>query len=158
MLDPDDECPNAPGSPEANGCPVSVRIDESQIRILQQIQFETNRARLHRSAIPILEEVLSVLQANQQIHRVRIEGHTDSRNTEEYNLDLSQRRAQTVVDWLVEHGVEQDRLEPRGFGESRPVEDNRTRAGRYANRRVEFHIIDPAPPADADDTTVEDAQ
>lgn len=158
VLDPDDECPLAPGEPSANGCPVSVRVENAQIRILQQIQFETDRARLHRTAFPILQEVLAVLRANPQIRGVRVEGHTDSRNSEEYNQDLSQRRAQTVVDWLVENGIEQNRLTPRGYGESRPIDDNNTRRGRLNNRRVEFHITDPAPPSDGDAQTVEDAQ
>ncbi len=83
---------------------------------------------------------------NPQIRRVRIEGHTDSRGTEELNQALSQRRAASVVRWLVERDIAEERLTSEGFGESRPVEGNDTRAGRQANRRVEFHIVDPAPP------------
>ena len=154
VLDVDDDCPMAPGSPANDGCPVAVRIERSQIRILQRIEFEYDSDVLRPSATPVLQEVLSVLQANPQIRRVRIEGHTDSRGREAYNLDLSTRRAQSVMRWLTERGLSAARLEAEGFGESRPVESNRTAEGRQANRRVEFHITDPAPPPDSDAQTV----
>ena len=73
--------------------------------------------------------------------RVMIEGHTDSTNTDSYNLDLSKHRAQAIVDWLVKHGIDRGRLEPKGFGKSKPVADNRTAQGRSLNRRVEASVI-----------------
>ena len=155
IIDPDDQCPIAPGPPETNGCPRTIRVEAGQIVILQQIQFDTDRDTLRPSAIPILDEVLAVLRANPQIRRVRIEGHTDSRQTDAYNLDLSQRRARTVVEWLVERGIDRSRLEPAGFGESRPIDTNDTTTGRFNNRRVEFHIVDPAPPPGGDGRRIE---
>ncbi|HJL21423.1 MAG TPA: OmpA family protein, partial [Polyangiaceae bacterium LLY-WYZ-15_(1-7)] len=109
--DETDECPTAPGEAEANGCPVAVRVEEGRIQILQRIQFRTNSARLRRSAAPILVEVASVLAANPQIRKVRVEGHTDNRASRERNQVLSEERAQAVLEWLVERGIERERLE-----------------------------------------------
>ena len=148
VLDVEDDCPLAPGPPSNQGCPIAVRVEESQIVILQRIEFEYDSDRLRSSAFPILEEVRGVLAVNRQIRRIRIEGHTDSQGTDDYNMDLSQRRAESVVRWLVEHGIDASRMEAQGFGESRPIANNRTRGGRQTNRRVEFHIVDPAPPAE----------
>ena len=68
---------------------------------------------------------------------VEIEGHTDFRSSADYNLELSRRRAQAVVGWLVSQGIDDERLEARGYGESRPIADNQTVEGRSRNRRVE---------------------
>ncbi len=148
VLDPDDECPTAPGTAEAHGCPRSVRLDEEtgQIIILQRVEFATSRDVILERSFPILQEVLAVMNANPQIQRVRIEGHTDDRGRDDRNLDLSRRRAASVVRWLVDHGVTQARLEAAGCGELHPIDTNATNDGRQANRRVEFHIVVPAPP------------
>jgi outer membrane protein OmpA-like peptidoglycan-associated protein len=73
--------------------------------------------------------------------RLRIEGHTDSTNTDAYNLDLSQRRAQKVLEALVKRGIAAARLEPKGFGRAKPVADNATAQGRALNRRVEVSVL-----------------
>ena len=147
VLDPDDECPLAPGRPEDHGCPRAVRLDTEtgQIFILQRVEFATNRDVILDRSFPVLEEVRAVIAANPQLLRLRIEGHTDDRGRDVANLDLSRRRAASVVRWLIEHGLEMSRLEPWGCGEVHPMEDNATADGRQANRRVEFHIVDPAP-------------
>ena len=116
--------------------------------ILRRIEFATDSAQILERSERILEEVRSVLAANPQIRRIRVEGHTDDRGREAHNLDLSHRRAASVVEWLTSHDIAASRLVSEGFGESRPIETNDTRAGRQANRRVEFHIIDPAPDSD----------
>ncbi len=146
ILDPDDQCPNEPGTAAEGGCPQSVRLDTETglIRILQTIEFETGRDVLRPAAIPILEEVRAVLVVNDQITLVRVEGHTDDRNTDEHNLDLSARRARTVVRWLVEHGIAASRLTGFGCGEGHPIEPNTTAVGRQHNRRVVFQILAPA--------------
>ena len=147
VLDPDDECPLAPGRPEDHGCPRAVRLDieTGRIFILQRVEFATNRDVILDRSFPILEEVRAVLAANPQLVRVRIEGHTDDRGRDPANLDLSRRRAASVTRWLVEHGIAAARIEAWGCGEVLPIETNRTDEGRQANRRVEFHIVDPAP-------------
>jgi outer membrane protein OmpA-like peptidoglycan-associated protein len=87
-----------------------------------------------------LEAVAQALKESAGL-RVMIEGHTDSTNTDSYNLELSSRRAQAIADWLVKHGIGRSRLEAKGFGKSKPVADNRTAQGRSLNRRVEASVL-----------------
>jgi outer membrane protein OmpA-like peptidoglycan-associated protein len=82
------------------------------------------------------------LKANPDIKRMRIEGHTDNRGNADMNLDLSKRRAASVRQWLVDHGVESERLESEGYGLTRPIASNDTDEGRALNRRVEFKILE----------------
>ncbi|MCB9596209.1 MAG: OmpA family protein [Sandaracinaceae bacterium] len=151
VLDVDDECPLEPGPPDANGCPRNVRLDTEtgQIRILQRVEFATNQDRILSRSAPVLEDVRAVLAANPQLARVRVEGHTDDRGRDEHNRDLSARRARSVMRWLVEHGIDAARVEGVGCGELHPFEDNGSASGRQANRRVEFHVVDPVPPQGA---------
>jgi outer membrane protein OmpA-like peptidoglycan-associated protein len=72
---------------------------------------------------------------------IQINGHTDSRGTDAYNQELSERRARAVVDYLVQNGIDPGRATSRGFGSTRPVADNQTEAGRQLNRRVEFVVV-----------------
>ena len=81
---------------------------------------------------------------------MRVEGHTDNAGTAAYNRVLSQHRAESVVTWLVKHGIDASRLGAKGFGPDRPIDDNSTDAGRRNNRRVEFHIVgEDSSPADS---------
>jgi outer membrane protein OmpA-like peptidoglycan-associated protein len=151
VLDGDDRCPLDPGRPEDGGCPRTVQVDREsgEIRILERVEFETGKDVILQRSEAILEEVRGVMAANPAIRRVRVEGHTDDRGRDSTNMDLSRRRAQSVVRWLTEHGIAAARLEGWGCGEVLPVESNRTSAGRQSNRRVEFHILDPAPQSGA---------
>ncbi len=81
---------------------------------------------------------------NVQILVLQVEGHTDTDGPDDYNLDLSQRRADSVSKFLVEKGVEAGRLRAKGFGETKPIASNKTAAGRATNRRVQFMIIEPS--------------
>jgi outer membrane protein OmpA-like peptidoglycan-associated protein len=150
ILDGDDRCPLDPGPPTAQGCPVTIRVDRESglIVILQRVEFETNGDVLLAPSIPVLEEVRAVLGANPNLERLRVEGHTDDRGRDATNLELSRRRAATVVDWLVGHGIARERLESWGCGELHPTESNRTAPGRQSNRRVEFHIMAGATPSE----------
>jgi outer membrane protein OmpA-like peptidoglycan-associated protein len=149
--DVEDKCPTAPGeastNPEENGCPKTVRVDEStgQIMILKRVEFATSKDVILKASNPILVEVGATIAANKQIKKVRVEGHTDDRGNAKKNQELSKRRAKSVVTWLIENGIEADRLEAYGCGPNVPIESNKTNDGRQANRRVEFHIVDPAP-------------
>jgi outer membrane protein OmpA-like peptidoglycan-associated protein len=156
--DPQDRCPDRPGIPSSdprrNGCPDEhVTISDGVINILQPVYFATDRDVILPRSEPVLRAVAHVLTAAPYIRRVRIEGHTDDANTEAYNLDLSNRRANNVMLWLTQHGIEAARLEARGFGESRPIRavdgltGNALRDARQLNRRVMFVIVDPAPPS-----------
>ncbi|MDP3274948.1 MAG: OmpA family protein [Deltaproteobacteria bacterium] len=150
-----DHCPDQPGAPSTNplrnGCPSIVSMDSAAIHITRPVFFATNRDVILPRSIPVLTAVAEVLRAVPRIRRVSVEGHTDDVGDDASNMDLSNRRAQSVMRWLSEHGVEAARLEAHGFGETRPlraIEGMRGRALRTArgeNRRVDFNIVDPAP-------------
>jgi len=104
------------------------------------IHFDTDKADLKVGASKILEEVVKLLKAHPDL-KVEIQGHTDSTGSDEHNLDLSRRRAETVKGYLELYGIAADRLRTTGLGESKPVGDNATDEGRALNRRVELHRI-----------------
>jgi outer membrane protein OmpA-like peptidoglycan-associated protein len=147
--DATDHCPDQPGAPHPdanrNGCPGLVRVEGGQVRILQQVFFATNSDRILPRSYPVLQAVADALHASPDIRRVAIEGHTDNQGDDTRNLQLSDRRANSVMAWLTHHSIDPSRLEAHGYGETRPLASNDTRAGRAQNRRVEFHIVDPAP-------------
>jgi outer membrane protein OmpA-like peptidoglycan-associated protein len=138
-----DACPREPGvsspDPTRNGCPMA-KIDQGQILISEQVQFETGSARIRPESDRVLQAVLKILTEHKEITLISVEGHTDNRGTRELNTGLSRDRAASVVQWLVYHGISRDRLTSAGFGPDRPIADNNTEAGRQKNRRVEFHI------------------
>jgi outer membrane protein OmpA-like peptidoglycan-associated protein len=87
--------------------------------------------------------VAQTLTKNMWINKIRIEGHTDNRGKEAYNIDLSRRRAESVLRFLELKGIDSRRMDAKGFGPTQPVAPNKTRAGRAKNRRVDFVIVDP---------------
>ncbi len=119
-----------------------IDIEKSRIEITEMVFFETNSAAIEQRSLPLLNQVARLLRENAQLERIRIEGHTDNRGSSKLNTDLSQRRAESVRDYLISQGVAAERLTAQGFGPQRPVEDNKTEKGRAANRRVEFHIVE----------------
>jgi outer membrane protein OmpA-like peptidoglycan-associated protein len=112
---------------------------EVRIRLPGSILFDFDSAAIRPDAQRTLGEVLEVIQAYAG-SPVRVEGHTDSIASDDYNQQLSEQRAASVVDWLAAHGVELARLETVAWGESRPLGDNDTAEGRQQNRRVEVII------------------
>ncbi len=145
ILDSEDACPADAGprnaDPARNGCPV-VRIEAGQIRIREQVKFKTASSQILKESDYILQAVGKILVEHPEIKTVRIEGHTDTRGKPGYNKKLSQRRAASVVKWLVKHGIGKKRLTSAGYGQDRPLATNMTAEGRRQNRRVEFHIVD----------------
>jgi outer membrane protein OmpA-like peptidoglycan-associated protein len=143
--DTKDACPKEPGpaspDPKKNGCPQFIKREGSTVFVLQQVHFATGSATIEPDSFPMLGEIASLLKANPAIKKMRIEGHTDNRGNADFNLDLSKRRAASVRTWLVQHGIEDGRLESEGYGLTRPIDTNDTDAGRLANRRVEFKIL-----------------
>lgn len=119
---------------------VTVRAREIIIR--RQVNFATDSAEILPDSIPLLTEIADVLLRNPDIRRVEIQGHTDNRGGREHNMDLSQRRADAVRDWLIAAGVESSRLEARGYGDTEPRVPNLTAANRARNRRVQFMITE----------------
>jgi outer membrane protein OmpA-like peptidoglycan-associated protein len=145
ILDPDDACPRVPGprdpDPLKNGCP-KARIEQGQIKILERVEFATDSARILPVSDGLLTAVSEIIRDHRELKRISVEGHTDNVGGAAYNKGLSERRAASVVSWLIAHGVESSRLTSQGFGLEKPLDTNDTAAGRQRNRRVEFHILE----------------
>jgi len=109
--------------------------------VLRGIKFGSDTAYIEPASVGVLELVAQRLRENPEI-RVRIEGYTDERATEAYNLELSQERAEAVKRILVGYGVGPERLETVGYGEANPIAPNDTPEGRALNRRVELDVIE----------------
>jgi outer membrane protein OmpA-like peptidoglycan-associated protein len=107
--------------------------------VLRSVHFDFDKATLKPDAKPILDEAVQVLKQEGSVDIV-VEGHTDSVGTDQYNLGLSRRRAETVRTYLVDHGIARSRITADGMGESKPVASNDTADGRAQNRRVELHV------------------
>jgi OOP family OmpA-OmpF porin len=101
------------------------------------IHFDTGSAKLRPESLPALQAVLGLINSRPGSHWI-IAGHTDNQGSVQLNGPLSQSRAASVISWLTAHGVASGRLEPHGFGSTRPIADNSTAAGRFLNRRVEI--------------------
>lgn len=121
--------------------PQSVVIQNDRILLNDSIYFDTAKSTIKPQSYEILNAVVALLQKNPQVKLVEIQGHTDSRGSDSYNLRLSQQRAQAVKDYLIRSGVDSSRLSSVGHGESRPVASNSTPEGMSLNRRTEFHIL-----------------
>tara|TARA_Y100001934_G_scaffold139078_1_gene167818 strand:+ start:519 stop:1712 length:1194 start_codon:yes stop_codon:yes gene_type:complete len=142
ITDDIDQCPDVPGNPP-RGCPerVLVKVTDTHIEIKDHINFQTNKAVIKGDvSFQILEQVAAVLKSNGRL-KIVVEGHTDSVGAADYNLRLSDDRAQAVRAFLVKKGIEETRLEAIGYGESRPIASNKSKMGRAENRRVEFRIV-----------------
>lgn len=122
--------------------PWTEKSAETRIYIEGKVVFDTNKATIRPESEGYLKKMLAFVQEHQEITRVRIEGHTDSRSSEDHNQALSARRAMAVADWLVDNGVDYVRLIAVAFGESRPLAPNELAEGRDDNRRVEFHVAE----------------
>ncbi len=141
-----DACPKEPGQkstdPKKNGCPTMIRVEGDIVKISQQVHFAFGSATILPDSFPMLQEIANLLKANKAIKRMGIEGHTDNKGSPDLNKRLSQQRSDSVRAWLIQHGVEGDRLEAHGYGMEKPIEDNSSDTGRAANRRVEFKILE----------------
>ena len=137
--------PDPTPAPEAPEEPVVV-IEEPTLQIVDRIYFEFDSAKLDLRSYAVLDGVAETLNAHLDIPMIRVEGHTDWKGPAEYNLRLSQRRAESVVRYLtIKAGVSRVRLEAIGFGETRPLVPNaRTEEDLARNRRVEFHVEETA--------------
>ncbi len=140
--DLEDQCPNEIGSKtkEPIGCPEKpalALITDCEVRITQQIHFEFDRDVIRQVSYPVLDAVVDILNKNPEV-KLEIQGHTDNVGSATYNLNLSERRAQSVRMYLVSHGVPPDRLTSKGYGLERPIVPNDTAGNRALNRRVQF--------------------
>lgn len=114
--------------------------DDLILNMPSGITFATNESSIQPQFRTTLDQVADVLRQYNQTY-VDVYGHTDSTGSDSYNLDLSQRRATAVADYLTMRGVQSARLGTRGFGESQPIASNDTEAGKAANRRVEIKLV-----------------
>ena len=150
LLDGKDKCPNEAedydGFEDRDGCPEEgsglVKLTCDRIEITEAVYFDTNADTIQKRSYALLDQVSELLDQAEHVKRVRIEGHTDNRGKPQYNLDLSKRRAASVLRYLSDHGVEAARLESEGYGLEKPIADNKTEQGRAANRRVEFVVVE----------------
>lgn len=156
--DLEDDCPTDPGHKSHGGCPGApkpaapktevpkpvvpqIRVKGDRLEIPDQIRFQTGSARIVPSSVPLVKAVAAAIQKLPPNARVSVEGHTDNRGSARTNTKLSKRRAAGVVAQLVRFGIPRARLQSQGHGPSQPIANNRTRAGRAENRRVEFVIL-----------------
>lgn len=132
VADNKDQCPGTPNGVKVNafGCPLDHKVE-----IKLDAQFLSGSAKLNTQDAKELDSIAEILASNPNIH-MRIEGHTDSSGVAEKNLKLSEARAKAVVAYLISKGAKATQLEAQGFGSQKPVADNKTAAGRLANRRV----------------------
>ena len=119
---------------------VMVPIERGTAIRLNNIFFDFDKATLREESISELERLVNYLKKKPAIH-IELSGHTDSYGSDAYNIRLSQNRAQSVVNYLISHGIATERLIAKGYGESKPVDTNETDQGRQNNRRVEFTIL-----------------
>ncbi|MBL8001700.1 MAG: OmpA family protein [Flavobacteriales bacterium] len=135
-----DKCPKVPGVAAMKGCPeVSEKTKKLFEKALTGIQFETGKSTIKKVSFPILDQVVTVMNENPS-YNLEVNGHTDSQGDDAANMKLSQDRAAAVEKYLEDKGVAPNRISSKGFGETMPVEDNKTAAGRAKNRRVEFKV------------------
>ena len=135
VADKDDLCPASKQGETVNkfGCTPTENIN------LKGVTFATGSATLTSSSLPILNRAAKILIDNPAI-KVEIAGHTDNKGLAAVNKRLSQRRANTVMKYLIKKGVKANRLSAKGYGESQPIASNKTESGRATNRRVEMKI------------------
>ena len=124
------------GQETESGNPVTQAIDACESEVVYGVNYDVDSDVLRPDADGALQQILDAL-AERPDATVTIEGHTDSDGSEAYNLDLSDRRAASVVTWLTDRGVDPGRLAAVGKGEAEPIADNETTAGKAATRRTE---------------------
>ena len=138
--DAEDKCPNKPGPASNFGCPeLKKEVRNLFKKAMNGIQFETGKDIIKKVSYPILDQIVAVMELNEE-YNLTISGHTDNVGDDAMNLDLSERRAASVRKYLINKGIDEKRLTSLGFGETKPIADNKTAKGRALNRRVEFEI------------------
>jgi outer membrane protein OmpA-like peptidoglycan-associated protein len=136
-----DKCPTVAGPASNNGCPVAptVEVMATLNEYARTILFDTGKATFHNESIDILKAMTAIFKDYPQANFV-ISGHTDSVGSDKSNQLLSERRANAVRDYLISNGINAERLTTVGFGESKPIDTNKTAAGRHNNRRTEVTL------------------
>ena len=145
ILDPEDQCVEEPETANSyqdeDGCPDEIPEEVKNFTgVIEGIYFDTSKDTIKSRSERVLNKALKVLQDFPDV-RLMISGHTDSRGDYDMNMDLSRRRAESVRQWMIDHGIDGDRFQTSGFGPDQPIETNDTRDGRAKNRRIEFSLL-----------------
>jgi outer membrane protein OmpA-like peptidoglycan-associated protein len=143
VLDKDDKCPAVKGPASNNGCPIEEPTEESIKKLNEYakiILFDSGKASFQKQTYPILISIAAILKEYPSA-KFSIEGHTDNTGTAASNQKLSEERATSVKNYLVENGIAADRLTSSGFGQTKPIESNKNKTGKANNRRVEVKLV-----------------
>lgn len=135
VVDALDKCPDTPAGDKVdeNGCTIKNVI------VLKGVNFDFDSAKLRPESYAILDHAVATLKQN-KFPKTELAAYTDSVGKDAYNMKLSDRRAKAVKDYMVSKGCPADSLTSKGFGEADPIGNNKTKAGRFENRRVELHL------------------
>lgn len=141
VLDDVDHCIDVAGTAERFGCPeyAKVIVKRDKLELKEKLYFQWDEATLEPVSFAALDDVVQALKDNKNF-TVQVEGHASSDGDDDHNQTLSEKRAQTVLDYLVAHGIGTERLRSKGFSSSVPADTNSTAIGRENNRRVEFVV------------------
>ena len=141
VADKDDKCPSVKGTVANNGCP---EVSEEAMKKLNDygktILFNSGKSSFQKQTYPVLQAMTAIFKEYPN-SEFSLEGHTDSDGSNALNQTLSEGRAAAVKDYLIENGINASRLSSKGFGESMPIDSNKTRAGKANNRRVEVKLV-----------------
>ncbi|MFH6770815.1 OmpA family protein [Gaetbulibacter aestuarii] len=141
VLDKDDKCPDVKGTVANAGCPeVTAEVQKTLNEYAKTINFDSGKSSIKAQSAQVLDDIVKILN-EYPTAKFTVEGHTDSVGSAELNQRLSDSRANAVKEYLIEHGVDAFRLSALGYGESKPIDTNSTRAGRANNRRVEINLV-----------------
>ncbi len=136
--DNEDRCPDTKGTIANKGCPEMTKAEVKKItQIASKIFFEFDSDKLKAVSLPQLDALVDILKKYEEAN-LSIEGHTDNVGDDAYNMTLSQKRSESVKTYLMSKGILESRLTAKGFGETQPISDNKTKEGQAQNRRVEL--------------------
>jgi OOP family OmpA-OmpF porin len=134
--------PPPPPAPAAEPPKSDVTVNGDRLGVPGNIVYETGKAIIKPESEPTLNALKNFMEQNKNFTRIRIEGHTDNVGKPAENMKLSVDRSMAVVTWMTAHGLGKDRFLAVGFGDTKPIADNKTEDGKAQNRRTEFHLAE----------------
>jgi outer membrane protein OmpA-like peptidoglycan-associated protein len=144
VVDREDDCPTTPGLKELKGCPPApvLKVEEQKIleKAFSSLEFATGKDIIKKTSLPSLIELAALMKEHAADWTLKLSGHTDNQGDATKNLLLSEKRAKAVKKYLASRGVKADRIKAEWFGQTVPIADNTTEAGRQKNRRVEMKV------------------
>ena len=141
VLDKMDKCITVAGPVANNGCP-EIKVEDKAVLTdaMRAVQFETGSAVIKTQSLSVLDQIAEILKRYPN-YNLSVDGHTDSIGDSASNMTLSERRAKACYDYIISRGLSTTRLSYNGYGETRPIADNKYKDGRETNRRVEFNLF-----------------